>query len=143
MSRGRDITPCFLGSMWFTRHALVEVSDLGASLASATFRLSAIQDEAHLLADPGLLLIAIGLRRNAFAAHTSVDSFLMGREIHVKWKPELMDQPFFVAASPKGTGLRLDAPMKYSAMTQFLKKHCALAGMGGVFTSHIPIIVPF
>ncbi|KDQ57161.1 hypothetical protein JAAARDRAFT_194336 [Jaapia argillacea MUCL 33604] len=57
---------------------------------------------------------------------------LRGRDLYVEWKPELLDEPFFVACGPKGLTFNYDAPMTDVASRLFLRKTCEEVGLGGV-----------
>ena len=118
---GREFVE-FLGSV-FKRHC--------PSRHRQSFRLCPVQTESHLLIDPGLLMVIIGLRRGAFHDHGDLDSLLSGREIYLRWKDAWLKRPVFCAATPRGLSLDLIKPMRYQGFTDFLKTTCANAGLGG------------
>ena len=95
------------------------------------FFLSSVRKEDHLLLDLGLLLIAKGLRQNAFADHANLASLLAGRDHILRWKPEFQRRPLFCSATERGMGLKVDAPMKYASASIFFKKTAVRAGLPG------------
>lgn len=90
-----------------------------------------MRQETHLLVDAALLVIAIGLRRGAFADYDTLDALLEGRDHHIVWKPEFVSRPFFAASGPRGGTLQFDCPLRYEAMRKFLAKIIIACGIGG------------
>ena len=98
---------------------------------SQRYLISSVNKQDALLLDLGLLLVAKGIRQEAFADHSDLRSLLSGRESLLRWKPEFMKRPVFCAASERGLHLRLDSPMRYHAARVFFKRTATQANLPG------------
>ncbi|KAI0702983.1 hypothetical protein C8T65DRAFT_741463 [Cerioporus squamosus] len=93
------------------------------------FRLGPTQEKEHMIADPGLTIIAIALRRgDVLADHKDLASLLAGDEVVIRFRPEVLQQPVFVAATAGGHGIDTNAAMTYAAFRAFFQRICELAG---------------
>ncbi|KAM5530096.1 hypothetical protein V8D89_016237 [Ganoderma adspersum] len=102
----------------------------GLETWSQSFRLSPVQSESHIMIDPGLLIVIIGLRRKAFQEYHDLDSLISGRDLLLHWKDDCLRQPVFCAATARGLSVDVGKPMRYHAFTDYLKTTCLNAGLG-------------
>ncbi|RDX45550.1 hypothetical protein OH76DRAFT_1486207 [Lentinus brumalis] len=87
------------------------------------FRLGPTQEEAHMIVDPGLLLIIIALRHgDVFADHSDLASLLAGNDVVIRFHPEVLKQPVFVIATGGGYGIDTETAMPYQAFCAFFRK---------------------
>jgi hypothetical protein len=93
-------------------------------------------DEDYLqLANTPLLVIALGLQRRAFKRYTNLQSLVKGTEYQLEWRDDLLDQPFFCAAGPRGMSVDHSKPMTDRSARDFLCHAAERAGLGGRYQS--------
>ncbi|PSR73185.1 hypothetical protein PHLCEN_2v10952 [Hermanssonia centrifuga] len=117
---------CFIArvtvGMWKGMHGIIEHTQ--------DYLFFGVENPAHLLMDIPNNTIALGLRRGAFADHTSWKSLCNGREYVIRWKPEFMKKPLFVVSSPGGWTVDHDKPMDDGAAREMLRRTCLAASFG-------------
>ena len=95
------------------------------------YQLGPTQQSVHMMADPGLLLVALALRRSdVFQDYADLDALLDGRERIIRFKPEVI-QPVFVGGAPGGWVVNTDLAMTYHSFYDFFKKNLVRAGFPG------------
>ncbi len=90
-----------------------------------------VAQSSKLLHDLGLLIVALGLRRGAFRDHKDVVSLGSGRDVHLAWKEEFLERPFFARTHTRGLGLEYDHPLAYAGARTTFMETARAAGFAG------------
>lgn len=92
--------------------------------------MKSVGDEVFLTLDVGVHMVALCLRRGAFRDHTTIESLLRADDYELKFKDNLLEQPFFCRAGPRGFTVQAGLPMSDTAARRMLQSVCQTAGMG-------------
>ncbi|KII90386.1 hypothetical protein PLICRDRAFT_530603 [Plicaturopsis crispa FD-325 SS-3] len=84
------------------------------------FRLGPTRTSHGLIMDVGCCTVAYGLRLGFFKNHTSLQSLIDGDELHIEWKDEVLNQPFFRAGGPRGMSLT-SSPLSDKGRREYLR----------------------